>query len=377
MDSLSSTVSRQSRLALAAKLQQRSLASVVEQVRQGEPVAAPVVVELDVTTFCDLACPECISGALLNSGRFSDQKLLTLASEIASVGVRAVILIGGGEPLLHPSVDNVIQALVTSGVAVGLTTNGTQIGRHLDVIATNVEWTRVSIDAACASTYSLFRPRRGGNRETFVEVIANVEALAKIKHGALGYSFLLIARRETSGSRVIHHNFGEVAAAAQLARDLGCDYVEFKPEYDLGHHLVPQPQELRELLGAELIKAAALQDSSFQVIAPAHLSRVVAGEPLDEPKTYHRCPSVELRTLVTPSGAYLCPYHRGNLAARYGDPTKASFTELWQSAERERAASRIDPSRDCRFSCIRHDSNEWLLHGQATTETVDDYDMFI
>jgi sulfatase maturation enzyme AslB (radical SAM superfamily) len=376
MPSSPSTIGQYLRLALAAKLRQRSLVSTVELVRSRTPTPAPVVVELDVTTFCDLACPECISGALLNQGRFSDARLMALATEMAAEGVRAVILIGGGEPLLHPAVAPVIEALAAGDVAVGLTTNGTQIGRHLDVIATNVEWTRVSIDAASSATYNLFRPRRGGTRDTFTEVIANVEELAKVKRGALGYSFLLMARRDAKGARVIHNNFSEVAAAARLARDLGCDYVEYKPEYDLKHRLIAQPLELRELLAEELALAESIQCSSFEVIAPAHLHRVVADEPLDEPKAYHRCPTTELRTLLTPTGAYLCPYHRGNPAARFGNPAKEGFAELWASREREKASARIDPSRDCGFACIRHGSNKWLL-GDDASPPVDDYDVFI
>lgn len=350
---------------------------MVDAVRRGASADAPVVVELDVTTFCDLACPECISGDLLNNGRFSDDKLLTLAAEMAEAGVRAVILIGGGEPLLHPAVGRTMEILAQRDVAIGLTTNGTQIHRYLEQIATCVSWTRVSVDAACPETYNLFRPRRGGNRDTFSAVTANLQALAEAKRGALGYSFLLIARRDATKSRVLHHNFTDVAKAARLARDLGCDYIEFKPEYDLGHHLIAQPEELRTCLADELSEAAALQTDSFHVIAPSHLSRVLRGETLDQPKAYHRCPSTELRTLLTPSGAYLCPYHRGNHSAHYGDPAESGFKALWGSPERHRASRRVDPSIDCRFNCIRHESNEWLLENSGSITVVDDYDPFI
>ncbi len=376
VQSVSARVDHRSRLALAEKLHQRSLSLEVGKVREGKSLAAPTVVELDVTTFCDLACPECISGSLLNRGRFSNERLLELAAEICEVGVRAVILIGGGEPLLHPVVADVIEAFAEANVAVGLTTNGTQLNRHHDVVARYVEWTRVSVDAASAATYNLFRPRRGGTRDTFAEVVENVRSLARDRRGSLGYSFLLIARRARRGKTILHHNFDEVAAAAHLARDIGCDYIEFKPEYDLNHRLVAQPRELRELLIDELAAAADIQCEAFNVIAPAHLDKVIADERLDEPKTYHHCPTVELRTLLTPSGAYLCPYHRGNASARYGDPSTEGFREMWTSNARLAAAKRVNPSRDCSFSCIRHQSNQWLIDGEPT-RNVDDYDMFI
>lgn len=367
-----------SRLDLVTKLQQRSLGSAVERVRQGKSLSAPVVVELDVTTFCDLACPECISGSLLNQGRFSNEGLIELASEMGEIGVRAVILIGGGEPLLHPIIEEVIEILSENSIAVGLTTNGTQIRRYLDVIADNVQWTRVSIDAASAETYNIFRPQRGGRRDTFYEVISNVEALASAKSGALGYSYLLMARLEAGGADIAHHNFGEVAAAARLAQEMGCDYIEFKPEYDLAHQLVAKPEALRALLDEELDRAKAQESAGFEVVAPAHLWRVLNDEPLKQPKSYRHCPTTDLRTLLTPSGAYVCPYHRGNAAARYGDPTKVTLRQLWRSDERERVGAQIDPSRDCGFNCIRHESNLWLLDGEGhQAGDTDDYDIFI
>jgi sulfatase maturation enzyme AslB (radical SAM superfamily) len=371
-------IERRSRLDLKAKLRQRSLGPAVERIREGETPSAPVVVELDVTTFCDLACPECISGTLLNKGRFADARLLDLAAELGELGVRAVILIGGGEPLLHPVVAKVIEILGEAGVAVGLTTNGTQINRHLDVIAANVQWTRVSVDAASARTYDIFRPRRGGARNTFSEVIENMGSLARVKAGALGYSYLLMARLEIDGRDIGHHNFGEVAAAAKLARELGCDYVEFKPEYDLAHRLIAKPYVLRALLREELERALSLQSENFEVLAPTHLWKVLSGESLEQPKSYQRCPTLDLRTLITPSGAYACPYHRGNPAASYGDPANFSLRQLWSSEERERMTARIDPSRDCGFNCIRHESNLLLLDEDASpADDIDDYDLFI
>ena len=84
------------RLDLTAKLYQPGIYDIVAKVASGGRSKAPVVVDLDPTSFCDLACPECISGKLLNKGRFTRERLGSLAEELVSMGIKAVILIGGG-----------------------------------------------------------------------------------------------------------------------------------------------------------------------------------------------------------------------------------------------------------------------------------------
>lgn len=366
------------RLDLVGKLFQQSTWPAVTAVGRGESLAAPLVVELDPTSFCDMACQECISAELLNQGRFTRERLVDLAGEFVDAGVRAVILIGGGEPLLHNGTGQVIDRLGRGGVAVGLTTNGTTIHRHLDRIAEFVAWTRVSVDAGTPEVFERFRPHRTG-RNVFDQVVTNMRLLASIKRGSLGYSFLLVARTG-AGGEIVDSNFGDVAAAARLARDVGCDFFEVKPTYDLGHFLVEQPAALTELLDAQLAEALALADDEFEVISPRTLATVVAGQATVEPKDYHQCPVAELRTLVTSTGAYVCPYHRGNPAARYGDPVTQSFSELWNGPERHKVKTGLNPATACRFHCIRHQSNLTLLrmaHEDLSSEVVPDHDPFL
>jgi MoaA/NifB/PqqE/SkfB family radical SAM enzyme len=363
------------RLALADKLAQRSIAPLVESVAAGQRLPAPAVVELDPTSFCDLACPECVSGPLLQQGRFDADRLLTLGTELIDASVRAVILIGGGEPLMHPAIGELITQLGSAGISIGLTTNGTQISRYLGPISKYVAWTRVSVDAAKSDTYAALRPHRGRKR-VFEDVIAGMRVLAAVKRGDLGFSFLLVSRRQPSGE-VALSNLSEVKQAAELARAIGCDYFEVKPEYDLQHFLQAQPPEHLQRLRADLDTIRALEDEDFSVVFPEDLHAVLDRRALHQPKSYGRCPISELRTLVTSSGAFICPYHRGNERACYGDPTTTNFRTLWQSELRDQALKTIDPRRDCEFHCIRDRSNRLILDHDPPATPVEDYDPFI
>ena len=90
-------------LTLHDKLYQKSLKSRIEDLiaNNGKSIS-PWVIELDPTTACNLACHDCISANLLNQGGFERDRIKDLAREFKDFGIKAVVLIGGGEPMAHP-----------------------------------------------------------------------------------------------------------------------------------------------------------------------------------------------------------------------------------------------------------------------------------
>jgi MoaA/NifB/PqqE/SkfB family radical SAM enzyme len=365
-------------LDLARKLRQAAIAPHLDVVASGGHLPAPLVVELDPTSFCDLACDECISAPMLNTSRIATERLGELAKELVEAEVLGVILIGGGEPLLHRGSAEVIRCLGEGHVAVGVTTNGTHLHRHADILAKHAAWVRVSIDASTPQTYEQLRPSRNGQNK-FAAVIENARDFASRRRVAkFGFSYLLIARHGKPGPVV--HNFAEVASAARLAKDIGFDYFEVKSLYDMDHYILGHGKDLSQQLAEELSACRALETPEFRVITPrtfAAGSDFATGIRLSQPKSYRRCAMAELRTLITPSGIYACPYHRGNDAFRYGDINDNSFLSIWSSDKRRQVVNELDPSVHCRFHCIRHESNllveNWYTE---STEILDDYDVF-
>lgn len=335
-----------------AKMLQADLRPYIDQYVKDRTLAAPVVVEFDPTTACNFQCPECISLNLLNKGEFSPQRTREMLNDFHRAGVRGVIFIGGGEPLAHTGMPDPIAHAKALGMAVGLTTNGTLIGKYLNVIAECVSWTRVSVDAASQATFSSFRPSR--MPDSFHRVLTNIELLAKAKTGLLGYSFLVMERVNDAG--MVTTNAHEIVKAALLARDTGCDYFELKPMVDEHHNLIQLSDYTRNLVLAAIGQIADIETENFRIVYPKSMSHVMISAETDQPKRYTSCPTIEMRTVVTPSGIYPCPYKRGHSENKLGS-AHLSFAEFWPSAERKDRTHRIDPSRDCPFYCIRHESN--------------------
>ncbi len=365
---------------LENKLHQDFVLSRIKEYMDGNYSHGPLVVEFDTTETCMMACPGCISEDLVNhSNSFSSERLLELAAEMVEAGVKAVILIGGGEPLAHPAVGEFMQYLGEHDVHIGITTNGVLIDRYLDIIAQYASWTRVSMDAGTSQTFMKLRPPKAG-KNYWYRVIDNMKALAEKKAGKLGFSFLI--RTEADGFG-IESNISEIFMAAELAKEIGCDYFEVKPSYSYvggqAHALVKHTSERMAEARIQIERLKELETEHFHIIQAINLEDSLLGVSRRQEKEYHLCPVADFRTLVTPSGVYLCPYWRGKDRFRIGNVQHSSFMEVWNGTLRNNVMQYANPSRVCQFHCLRHPSNLELLRLIQDPEVkgVDEYDRFI
>jgi MoaA/NifB/PqqE/SkfB family radical SAM enzyme len=365
---------------LQDKLHQGFVIDRLRENKNADSTKGPLVVEFDTTETCMMACPGCISEDLVNhSNSFSSERLLELAAEMTEAGVKAVILIGGGEPLAHPAVGDFMRYLGDHDVHLGITTNGVLIDRYLETIAKYASWTRVSMDAGTPETFMKLRPPKTGNNFWY-RIIDNMKSLAKMKTGKLGFSFLI--RTEADGFG-IESNIGEIYQAAVLAKEIGCDYFEVKPSYSYAggqaHALVRHAPERMDEARKEIMRLKNLETEEFHIVQAINLEDSLLGVNRRQEKEYQLCPVADLRTLVTPSGVYVCPYWRGKDRFRIGNVQNHSFMEVWNSTQRNNVMNYADPGRVCQFHCLRHNSNLELLRMEhnPNIEEVEEYDRFI
>ena len=343
----------------------------------------PWVIELDPTTACNLACHGCISASLLNQGGFKREKIKELAKEFVEIGVKAVVLIGGGEPMAHPEFGTLVDYFHENDIHVGVTSNGTLIDKYAHSLAHHTKWVRISVDAGCEEVFQQYRPHSSGKSQ-FNKVISGMRKLAESRTTKLGYSFLVLEKldsdklRDEKGKNFVETNATDIHKAAKLAKDIGCDYFEVKPSFDPFHFLNDTSNIMAGIIKAELEKCAPLVDEKFKIISPYTLDRTLDGEKIQE-KNYSKCLTANMRTVLTPSGAYVCPYHRGNKNLQIGDPNTETLKEIWYGKTRREIMEKLDPSKHCQFHCIRHDTNlalEEVESGKKVSKTIE-YDRFI
>lgn len=360
---------------------------VVEKIKNTDwtkGASNPLVVELDTTEICDMACPGCISADIMSTkNSFSNERLMKLAEELYLFGVKAVILIGGGEPLAHPKIGEFITYLGEHDIHIGITTNGSFIDRYIDPISKYAKWTRISMDAATDETFVRYRPSKNGISK-FNKIISNMRLLSKVKTGKMGFSFLI--RTEADGFG-LKSNINEIYDAAVLARDVGCDYFEVKPSYyfdeGIDHSLVKH--DINKMIEAreQIERLSSLVTHSFKVTKAINLEASLNGVDEEQKKNYHFCPVTELRTLICPSGVFVCPYWRGKDQFNIGNLNNSSLKDMWFSERRKSVQKYLDPVKHCWFHCLRHESNKEIIKiinltkNNSIIKTINEYDRFI
>ena len=89
------------------------------------PDAAPISINLDLTTACNYACDHCVDLDILNTGiKYEHEKLKESLDLMAQKGLRSVILIGGGEPTVYPQFGEIVGFLKDRKIQVSVVSNG-------------------------------------------------------------------------------------------------------------------------------------------------------------------------------------------------------------------------------------------------------------
>jgi radical SAM protein with 4Fe4S-binding SPASM domain len=140
----------------------------------------PAYVVWELTLACDHACTHCGSraGVARDGGELSTDEALGVVDQLAALGTREVVLIGG-EAYLHEGFLPIVRALAARGIAPALTTGGRGITEELAVqlAAAGLSYASVSIDGLEA-THDRMRNLRGSWR-------AGMAALERLRAAGL------------------------------------------------------------------------------------------------------------------------------------------------------------------------------------------------
>jgi organic radical activating enzyme len=103
----------------------------------------PIHLQLNPTNECNLSCSFCSCADRKKTARLSWPELREILTTFAGLGTQAVTITGGGEPLLHPKINAMLEYAEELGLDVGLVTNGTVVERlqHPGLL----NWVRVSV----------------------------------------------------------------------------------------------------------------------------------------------------------------------------------------------------------------------------------------
>jgi len=338
------------------------------------PDMAPFSINLDLTTACNYRCDHCIDWDILNSPiKYQHDQLEESLRQMASRGLRSVILIGGGEPTIYPGFVQIVRLIKELGMQVSVVTNGSRNDRILEImpLLSEGDWVRLSLDSGKDETFdAMHRPVK---KQSLTEICSWIPKLRVANPIPLiGFSYIIVwsgAEREPGVE--IHENIEEIVMATKLARDSRFNYISLKPflsrRPDGSEVMAPEDAENLErtiLRIRELVdEAKTYETEDFKVVESINLKLLEQGNWesfTHQPKVCHM---QAFRQVLSPMGLYNCPAHRGVDKALIGPQNAYASTDQVGTTHADTAGilDRFDASKECsEVTCLYHSVN-WYL----------------
>lgn len=321
---------------------------------------------VEPATSCNLRCRTCIRNV------WQDPEALMSAETFQQVldglrllpEVKRVVFTGFGEPLVHPQIIPMIQAVRELGIAVSLGTNGILLDASVsrELVLLGVDRLVISLDGVQPGTYADIRGT------AVSPVVENIRALGEVKRQLgsplplLGIEFVLLKR-----------NVAELGPLTALAAQLGATRV-------LVSNVLPYTADMREEILYGYEPRAPISPRGW----PVRMDAYVMWGNLDLPRMHwaanRRCRFVQDRATVvgwdggvTPCYAlshnytYYAVDSKQKRVSRYslGSLNKQSLAQIWMSEDYVRFRAEVRdfrfpscPDCDLRDSCDIRERNE-------------------
>jgi len=307
----------------------------------------PVHITVGLTNYCNHKCPWCYIDFIrdIHMGKINTdiKKMLQALSQAKDMGLKAITIVGDGEPVLHPQFSEFITEARGLGLDIGLFTNGGwRSDEIIDSIIENLTFIRFSVDAGTAETHEKLH-----GLKDFDLVNENIQKITskKIKMPTVGVQFAFNK-----------DNAHEILTAAKLYKELGADYIAYKPIYEndlnteFSNDQLP-PEKVRKLLS----EAKQLETPDFQVLWKDWQLESLVYES-DYKRPYTKCRAIWLSPYIDEDGnVEFC----GNLKGRgfsIGNIYEKPFDEIWKGEQHLEKLKKIDLEK-CPVGCRLHGLN--------------------
>lgn len=118
-------------------------------------VKKPFIVLFNITERCNLRCYYCFGRYYSDTKELSLDQITKVLSELYDLGARRLGL-GGGEPLLHKNIDDLIKFAIKLGFDVGVNSNGILVPNHLSSLSL-VNNLSISLDGSSPEVHDRYR----------------------------------------------------------------------------------------------------------------------------------------------------------------------------------------------------------------------------
>lgn len=324
-----------------------------------EKRTAPIYIRIKPTNYCNQNCYYCGSKddnvpedrKYNRSAMIPWDKMQEIITDMSDIGVKAVTLSGGGEPLVYPYIADTLELIKKYNIQYSIITNGQVLeGRKAELLY-DAKWIRVSIESAYADTYARIR---GVN--TFEKVTQNIANFIQNKNPSCTVGINCVVTKD---------NYREIYDLCELMSKLGVDNIKLSPlrlDGDLGEYHKPFEKSVKSQIKQA---KSEFENDKFKII-----DKYSDDAGLDEhyQKPYHRCMIQEIFTVIgADCKVYFCHQRAYTKNGDIGSLQEQSFKELWYSEDTVKKIRELDACQECNFRCV-YDERNILLNNLMTID---------
>lgn len=171
----------------------------------------PITADIFLTNYCNNNCPYCTyhRWELEPGSRYMKfEDFVRYVTKMRALGVKGVILTGGGEPTINPDFEGITRWLESSGIKYGLNTN---FNKYVEC---SPSFLKVSLDGYSERSY---KRRRGV--DAYNKVIENIHKYCEFRDKS----------RTSLGVQIVVTNFDEIDLFYDATKNLDVDFIVFRP----------------------------------------------------------------------------------------------------------------------------------------------------
>lgn len=269
----------------------------------------------------------------------SKDKMFEILDDFKDMGVKAITYSGGGEPLMHPNILDIIRKTKENGIDLSIITNGQLLKGEIAKEFYDSKWVRVSVDYFNSK---LFSESRGVKEKFFYEIVENIKDFVENKNKECEITLNYIITK-------INHD--TIYEACKFFKDLGIDNIRLSPMWT--PDFMEYHKDIKDLVLSSIDKARNdLQDDSYMVYDSYRIT------PDATKRTYHKCYVMQIIPVIGADGiVYNCHNKAYSEDGVIGDINNQSFKEMWFSKETNEYFKTFDPVVHCNHQCSNDNKN--------------------
>ncbi len=312
------------------KLKIISHADKIQQLLNGK-IPPPVRIVLEPTNLCNHNCIFCFYSDFRTDNKvyLSREKLFELAEDLKALDVKSVSLVGGGEPMIHPAIYDLIRWFHENKILISITTNGSACNdSEIDTIVRASTYIRVSLNAASVQTHNTINAPQSSQ---FERIINNIEKLRKHRD-KIGANMLIGIK-----NAIFDKNFHEIEEMVALGERLKVDYIMFAA-------VVGESPSSRQIINDAKEKIEALKHETSVLLFHSFYKKT---------QKTPKCISNPLIGTISANGdMYLCGFmDHADGAYRIGNINENRFIDLWGNSKHYEVYNSQNPEYCAKYTC--------------------------